>query len=130
MTSEENKIEELLKPRRKVIALYPLTARDWGTALEIGRILTHPNISWAKNVLGFDVEDFPHLFEPLPWYAERKVEDLPVYLKNIYSEAVFKIEFYKGDLCKSIEGETLLTENFLPTSFEEYQSYISKTKIL
>lgn len=39
-------------------------------------------------------DKFKNLFEPLPWYAERKEEDMPEYIRFKQDGAVFKIEHW------------------------------------
>lgn len=80
--------EELLKPRYKVIADYP------GTCFEIGEIIQWDDRttetqrraliiqSSAGHGIKTEIADkYPHLFQKLEWWQERKPEDLPAYVK-------------------------------------------------
>jgi hypothetical protein len=71
-------VEELLKPRYKVIADYPnnswsvgeIIDRDWG---------------WdGDDEIGFKhhISHYPHLFQRLEWWQDRKPEEMPRYLKD------------------------------------------------
>ncbi|WP_343680040.1 hypothetical protein [Chryseobacterium arthrosphaerae] len=71
--------EQLLKPRFKVINIYP------GCEWSIGEILDR-DWGWdGDDEIGFKhhVSDFPHLFKPLKWFEERKAEDFPIYVELI-----------------------------------------------
>ncbi len=80
--------EELLTPRFKHIASYPISKMYF----DIGQILIwnyaeqsyqcsgkDSRISMAKDT----IESFPHLFKKLEWWEERKEDELPKYVSHI-----------------------------------------------
>lgn len=82
-------VEELLMQRYKVIAPYPQSSLSVGDIIsfelqhvEIAQYsaLNGTPIKWA--VMEKEVQKYPHLFQPLPWYAEREPGDLPKYIKS------------------------------------------------
>lgn len=117
-------VEQLLAPRRKVIADWP-----FNNLFKVGDILiffksmdgenkeywyhheaTHQNFqdSW------FD--KFPHLFKELFWWEERSIEDLPKYVK--YHNG--NIQLLTKDM---IEFGMVVMEDYQPATLQEYQSY-------
>ncbi len=67
--------EELLKPRFKVVALYPTSP------YKVGEIIS-PDAegnAWFNSGLSGFPEGYPDVFKPLKWWEERKPEDLPKY---------------------------------------------------
>jgi hypothetical protein len=74
--------EEILKPRYKVIADYP------SQAFEMGNIIIGTSAYLVKGE-GFCnsgyMQEYPHLFKKLEWWEERKIEDLPEYVKVVNS---------------------------------------------
>jgi hypothetical protein len=84
-------VEELLKPRYKVIADYP------NSLFEAGEVLTKiEGISvYSTGRVGidaYDVSHYPHLFRKLEWWEERQPEDMPEYVKGkINGKKVFKV---------------------------------------
>lgn len=78
----EQQVAELMRPRYKVIADYP------GSKIKVGDIYQPPDNKEIKSFWN----KYPHLFQPLPWYAERdKKEVLAVkYLKN--NDGVYKVK--------------------------------------
>lgn len=83
-------VEELLLPRYKVIADYP------GTQYSVGEIL--PVIGTEMYIKGRTefLSSYPHLFQPLPWWSDREVEDMPEYVKVIVPD----IAKDTGEFCK------------------------------
>jgi hypothetical protein len=66
--------EELMTPRFRVIADYP------NSLFKIGEILTgNQRLFCDKNSERYS--DFPNIFQPLEWWEERSLEDLPKYLR-------------------------------------------------
>lgn len=85
-------VEDLLKPRYKVIAPYPGMK---GEGLEVGQIITcrkYDNDFSEK--LWCEMNDkYPHLFRKLKWFQDRELRELPKYLKNKRGN-VFKVDKY------------------------------------
>lgn len=71
--------EELMKPRYKTIADFP------SNILPIGHITTLNGTATAVTSSVYFFEKYRHLFQKLEWWEERKVEDMPVYVKTIPS---------------------------------------------
>jgi hypothetical protein len=84
-------VEELLRDRIKIIADYP------GNKFKVGDILTYSHNFLPTMIVGVGnqiwrnqegvivsynkFKDFPHLFQPLPWWSDREIEDLPKYVR-------------------------------------------------
>ncbi len=76
-------VEDLMKPRYKVIAVFP---RCWHS---IGKILNADKDGyfeiWQDEFMDIHyIDAFPHLFRKLEWYEERAIEDMPEYVKLFY----------------------------------------------
>jgi hypothetical protein len=103
--------EELLKPRYKVIADYPLSEYKVGFIIQ-GTGFTKP---WKDNFKTFFYEDYPNIFKKLEWWEERKIEDLPEYVR--FGEfdkehAIYKVKYFTG---KEVE----LYAHYMPCGFAE-----------
>jgi hypothetical protein len=130
MSNKVDSIEQLLKPRYKVIGLWP---NSGGT--KVGDIIqieldntgfhfggaTHfgPVVSEEK------LKSYPHLFKKLEWWEDRKPEEIPQYAKPIKApEYVFRAEFTDTGMvyCKNIKGEVSYHQAniFLPATEAEY----------
>lgn len=83
MTTEENKIADLMKPRYKVIADYP-----GNNLYKVGSIIEDT---------GWGVELFPNIFKKLSWWEERDVKDMPEYVMFIKDYMDYK----KGSVYKT-----------------------------
>src|SRR4051812_22478143 len=85
--------EDLLRPRYKITSLWPTCMFDVGDILYKYEYPTGGGLyCYVTNIIqplmglsaiSEHVESFPHLFEPLPWWKDRKVEDMPEYVKVI-----------------------------------------------
>jgi hypothetical protein len=129
-------IEELLKPRVKVIAPMPLMKNKVGEFLyrqedDKGNIWF--GISAGKEMHFFKLEDFrewSNIFHICEWWEERKESEMPEYVKDLYDQEPFKI-VSKHPISKD---EYLITnrpkpahyahiKHFLPATEEEYIQY-------
>lgn len=123
--------EELLRPRVKVIASYPKCGYKIGQILYVDDI----GIAWVKNEYGFytdpvyDVGKYSHLFEPLPWWKDRKVEDMPRFVKHLKS-GVFKVKEHCVTGCKIEGGYWSVYDNLLPATEADYNAYRQTTNQL
>ena len=72
--------EDLMKPRYKVIADYP------GNIWMVGTIM---DLDMSKQLVSF-YDKYPHLFRKLEWWEERKIEDMPEYVKCLGFVRKFK----------------------------------------
>lgn len=78
--------EELLLPRVKHIAPYPLSRMYFN----VGDILIFDGFSYKPmgiNPHGISmakdlIESYPHIFRPMDWWEERREMDMPMYLKH------------------------------------------------
>lgn len=150
MTQEEQKVQELLKPRVKVIAPWPEMER-W--LARVGDILTDPGGNeTVRNqnddaVPTFEWETFPHLFRKLEWFDERDIEDMPDYVRcisefhRIIKEGrVYKV-VSKGSFDDDMElnmraskywcfvegyERRLNYSHFVPATSADYTAYIEK----
>jgi len=113
-------VEELLMPRYKVIADYP------SSPYYVGEI---------KDRLGDNVAahfaKYPHLFRKLNWWEERKVEDMPEYVKPIVAPYyIFKVtRFTQDEYCYFIgnNGKEIgeFISRFEPATEQQYNDYIN-----
>lgn len=136
MTQEQ--INELLKPRYIVENLW------FNCEFNPGDILVKIPYSNAFSVQGFedgmyaitdtDIDKFPYLVRKLHWHQERKIEDLPKYLKwdnGPYPEAntVEKvIEWEEGPfgLTAKVPSQVnpIRAGYFLPATEADYNAYL------
>lgn len=128
---EKEKIEELLKPRYKVIADYP------DSGFEVGSI---EDRDWCRYENGEDesegilwrISDYPHLFKKLEWWEERKIEELPKFVKRFAEKGIFKIHHWNETLtlgwsedhCRDIRYDECL-----PATEAEYNEFITSKNI-
>lgn len=131
--------EQLLIPRYKVIADYP------GNRMLVGTILTlnmgQKGSEWHEFTedepihleVGKDL--YPHIFQPLQWWEERKAKDWPQYVR--YGEwekahSIFKI--VELDIKNHYAIAEIPTDYFLPfrdhsfypSNEEEYNTWFNK----
>jgi len=103
MTTENKAIDDLLKPRYKVIADYPYSKFNIGDIIS----MTHKEdvgmgqFEWATDFIG-DEEDgmerygerefsyYPHLFKKLEWWEERDKYNMPKYVSFPHGHHKFK----------------------------------------
>ena len=143
--------EKLLIPRYKCIAPMPF---DRDKLYNVGDVFTDDGITPVLNQHGTPVypmewDKYPHLFQRLEWWEERKPEDMPEYVKiismgcTIEKDGVAKVQgtgFYE-DAGRSLgnEGQPYVlvkdeyTEftrmncrNCMPATREEYEQYKQK----
>lgn len=69
-------VDELLKPRYKVIADYPNASFKVGSVWE-----TDIAVHYAQMSDELDFDKYPHLFQKLHWAEERELGELPEYVK-------------------------------------------------
>jgi len=71
MTTENKAIDDLMKPRYKVIADYP------DNEFSVGEILPDEVVSNEED----EILKYPHLFKKLEWWEERRESEMPEYVK-------------------------------------------------
>ena len=115
--------DELLRDRYKCIAI------DTSESFKVGEILTHPP-EWGARFwvtpsdrIIIHPEKYPHLFQPLPWWSDRKPEDLPEYVKNDRG-LCFRVDSWRieDDAFFFKDGPASL-RNKLPATRAEYEAY-------
>lgn len=129
------RVEELMKPRYKVIADWP------GNKAPVGSILTYDD-EYFKSQGGWRKwhNQYPAIYKELSWYEERKVEDMPEYLRSIEPntgipvDEINKVEMWniRKDRITQVflEGSKYPYEAgyFLPATEQEYNEYQQKQK--
>lgn len=127
--------KQLLIPRVKCVLRYPDSRFPVGSILsqdfEDHELYVYID-SNRKFWLICNPELYPEIFTPLPWWSDRKPEDMPKYLKDqagVYSKATWGVsmKLFTSD------GELWhITENvmsfFEPATEEEYTAYINQNQ--
>ncbi len=111
-------VENLMMPRYKVIADYP----GMDDSYEIGEVL--------KPAYTGIVDAYPHLFRKLNWWEERKVEDMPDYVKwdvGIYPtwKKIMKVDKWNSNGSFDHENVTISVINCFPATEQQYNDYIN-----
>ncbi len=101
------KIEELLRPRYKVIADYPHNPWLVGEVLFVddkGELVgeTIGYVDYAYEIMENEVSNFPSCFRRIEWWEDRKVEDMPEYVS--YVSLTQKEKLYPGFIGISDDG--------------------------
>lgn len=141
--NEQQKIEELLKPRYEVIAPYPAYR---GHGIEVGDILTDPGDNECvrnqkgQAVVAFHWDMFPHLFKPLQWWEKRSASDFTLWLRDVGDGEVFRVMQYNDNgevyVFKNVkpnrDGGMPVTrthcKHFTPCTESEYTAYINSKR--
>lgn len=131
-------IEELLKPRIKVIERWPDMDKN---KYYVGQIITLPcyersSKQWfiqdeESKIYDAYFDSYPHLFKRLEWWQERDEKDMPEYLK--YKSKIIKIDkwFYMANDLRFHSETTFITSGpygSLPATREEYEQYLQSKK--
>lgn len=143
-----SKVEELMKPRIKVMMDYPDCEYEVGQIIqfvqkstyytgepewETGFILTKNGEQVQSCIKKF--EPYPDIFKPLEWWEDRKLEDMPEYIQYA-GQMAYKIERYELDERMGLYGISAKYEDcplwlngmpVLPITEFEYNEYL-KTK--
>lgn len=125
-------IAELLKPRRKCIALWPFAKANE----VLGKIYIDP-----KGKKGWEwweeISKHPHLFTELFWWQDRSVEEMPEYIKkregqkpedkNIYKVTKYQIldDGYLAHFKEGYGGYQHISW-FVPATETEYLNFKTK----
>lgn len=141
--------EQLLIPRYKVIADYPASPYKVGEVLIFWEIsqgydeskrpitldLQDSGLEFQRMVNEEEFKKYPHLFRPLQWWEERRISDLPNYIR--ITGDVYKVDEWfnnVGNHPRSVENPNLAIEwhfiagHSIPTTLEEYLTYINSKK--
>lgn len=124
--------EQLMQPRYKVIADFP------HSSMWVGMIF----IPEKKEIKFYD--KYPHLFKRLEWWEDRKIEDMPAYLKfdderlsitsygNDVEPEIHKVKNHWYKICSSFMSEWRNVDYsyraFMPATEQEYNTYIQSQK--
>ncbi len=129
--------EELLKPRYKVIADYP------GSNFKLSEVLLlfPGSIDWLRSnrppmyqtIPISEAKSYPHIFKKLEWYEERRIDELPKYVKvtntlfrcnNDNLGKVLKINEWKptGADFKFFMADNYHVNHLSPATEEEFNS--------
>ena len=68
---------ELLKQRYKVYDDYPQTPFQIGDIFHV-----NDDEEYISQSISIQPSKYPHLFKKLGWWEDRKIEDMPIYLKR------------------------------------------------
>ena len=134
-------IDDLLIERYKVIARYPHCPYKVGDIIEPkdGRFVltqTSHRDEFGETVFTEHMhpietaKDYPNLFQPLPWWEERKPEEMPQFLKWINNKTVTQPKRYSDQFFYLEDDNSFgyflgYTE---PATEAEYTAYIIKTQ--
>jgi hypothetical protein len=113
-------IEDLLKPRYKVIADYP------NATFKVGSVWGELDIAMFSMTTDETKPDkYPHLFKKLEWWEERSEVEIP-YLKTPAGNSVRKVESI--DLMWGrvtfVGGKVRKIKQWLPATEKEYEEYL------
>lgn len=97
--------EELLRPRYKVIADFPGCSYEVDTVLYVDQSgeLYSPTAGYSRTVtkvMQCDAEKYPAYIQPLPWWSDREISDMPEYVKLVIygkNSFVHKVEGWVGN---------------------------------
>lgn len=112
-------VEDLLKPRYKVIADYP------NSEFKVGEIL-------GQFAMPINKDSFTNIFRKLEWWEDRKPEEMPEYVKqkNGNTKAVYKVRTHfdfqddKGwGFVADHDGINRYYHAYLPATESEYLAY-------
>ncbi len=134
-------VEELMRPRYKVVALWPKCKLSIGDILHefitLGGAVHYRKWGKKSHLLKSEILAHPHLFAPLPWYAERSLSDMPEYVKETKSGSHGKVT-WRGEgsweywMCID-QHETGYPmsewhDRLTPATESEYLTYINSKK--
>ena len=131
--------EQLMIPRVMCIGTEEGTPNDTSGNFFSGDILTL-NVTrfgykrWVSKLLKHTVlfdennlEKFPHLFRPMPWWESRKLEEMPEYVK--VKNKVFKVIKYNltfGEFLPEKAKYMKRLDGTLPATREEYDQFLKQ----
>ena len=130
--------QQLLIPRVLCIGTKEGEPNDTSGDFITGDILTQTVKSihkWKSEKLKHSVyfcdkwiEQFPHLFKPLPWWYGRTVEEMPEYILASKTYGIVKVNEWRcmGELCLALTDDGMLSAanwEFEPEDESEYLEY-------
>lgn len=152
MQTDEQKVQELLKPRYKIIADYPhspfpvgrlLDGNDESFLVTRTQYQDFGELHFQNNWMPIDyLEKFPHLFCKLEWWEERKPEEMPEYVKPDPNGAleqfrsqktIYKVRRWVRDdnnlWCEVGDHDHIHVNHIIPATSSEYNNYNNAQKI-
>lgn len=126
--SEKELIENLLKPRVKLIAPVPFIEDEVSTILVSNQqgIFLHPthDEGSAYCIIWEDLEQYPHLFKRLEWYEERQESEMPQYIRIKNTHTISFVEEWDlksdmGWICR-VARHWHHKDALLPATEQEY----------
>lgn len=123
-------IEELLRPRYKVIADYPKSLYHVGDIINAGG--TGEDCIYCDRE-GPRMRHYPHLFQPLRWWQELAENEMPSFVKDTRDGVVYKIlsqspHTPSDALVVYAKGRGWISlYDTAPATEEEYTLYITQT---
>lgn len=130
-------VEELLRPRYKVSDKWPGMHTE---PFHVGQIITlqpHkeedadgfiyiPDKHMPRSFMWQSFFDlYKNLFQPLPWWSEREISDMPEYVKHV-NGSVHKVIAH-GDNGARLEGSYwAVYKNLTPATLAEYEQYLQQ----
>lgn len=124
--------QELLYPRIKIIENYPGNPQSVGTIIQ----LYDKESPIVKEQLHY-YRTYPHLFEEIEWWQERKVEEMPEYVKYINHrehasciDCVGKVFRWRNNFAEvfvDYNDNCCATKNFIPATLAEYEAFKATT---
>ena len=132
--------DALMAPRYKVIDDYPRSNFSVGEIYQLEfkygtwrhEFYTHEGKDYESESF---FTEYPHLFKKLEWWKERKVEEMPKYVKSILNQ-VHKVErHFSSSWAAFTEYGCTCADNLFrsysdlqPTTEQEYNAYIEDLK--
>lgn len=124
--------EQLTQKRFKFTISYPGSHWEIGEVFELRGNSCYATESMSHLIVHESIlEAHPHIFQPLPWWSDRKPEDMPEYYKHTGNHGIFKTSFRPQGgivMLKFSPTETVPTslEYTLPATEGEYTAYINQ----
>lgn len=132
-------VQELMNPRYKVIANYPISEFTVGDLLQISEFNVPPlfyiGIKDGNDIHIWMTEDnlqeFPHLFKKLEWWEGRSLQDMPKYIIGLnrgdkHYREVERWDMRDGTLSPkaTLKGFDYYGSYIIPITEQEYNEYI------
>lgn len=145
MSTNKNKTmatEELLYPRYKVTNPWPDMGRDGYYQGQIITLRLHDGRQWYQRQKDLTIyeaffQNYPHLFQSLPWWSDRKPEEMPEYVKcvktpdqKIMPGQLFKVKWCTPSAGRAATGQWVVVDTncFAPATLAEYEQHINQQK--
>ncbi len=114
---------DLMKRRYQCKNMYPNASRGIGEIIEadFATLL-------VDDPAEYDLAYYDNLFELLPWWKDRKPEDMPEYVKSLINQQFYKVVEKNEVSFQAIQGGWGINypwDNVIPATKEEYELFIS-----